>query len=63
MVLCVLCWAEMEQGNSSSPPDLHDAWKYIIGFVGAPFTLASHTIDGKSSKHCLAAKKIMKASL
>jgi len=33
----------------------------LIGFVGAPFTLAAYTIEGKSSKHCLATKKLMMA--
>ena len=31
----------------------------LIGFVGAPFTLASYTIEGKSSKACLPTKKLM----
>merc|ERR1719343_246041 len=34
----------------------------LIGFVGSPFTLASYTIEGKSSKHCLDTKKLMMAS-
>jgi uroporphyrinogen decarboxylase len=33
----------------------------LIGFVGSPFTLASYTIEGKSSKHCLTTKKLMMA--
>ena len=33
----------------------------LIGFVGAPFTLAAYTIEGKSSKHCLEAKKLLMA--
>jgi uroporphyrinogen decarboxylase len=31
----------------------------LIGFVGAPFTLAAYTIEGKSSKDCLDTKKLM----
>lgn len=31
----------------------------LIGFVGAPFTLAAYTIEGKSSKDCLTTKKMM----
>jgi len=31
----------------------------LIGFVGAPFTLAAYTIEGKGSKHCLKTKKLM----
>lgn len=31
----------------------------LIGFVGAPFTLASYTIEGKSAKVCLNTKKMM----
>lgn len=31
----------------------------LIGFVGAPFTLAAYTMEGKSSKHCLTTKKHM----
>ena len=42
---------EAEQANTS-----------LIGFVGSPFTLASYTIEGKSSKHCLATKKLMMAA-
>ena len=41
---------EAEEANTS-----------LIGFVGAPFTLASYTIEGKSSKHCLPTKKMMMA--
>lgn len=41
---------EAEQANTS-----------LIGFVGAPFTLAAYTIEGKSSKHCLTTKKLMMA--
>jgi len=33
----------------------------LIGFVGAPFTLAAYTIEGKSSKNCLATNKMMMA--
>jgi len=42
---------EAEQANTS-----------LIGFVGAPFTLAAYTIEGKSSKHCLTTKKLMMAA-
>jgi uroporphyrinogen decarboxylase len=31
----------------------------LIGFVGAPFTLASYTLEGKSSKNCEVTKKLM----
>lgn len=41
---------EAEEANTS-----------LIGFVGAPFTLASYTIEGKSSKDCLQTKKMMMA--
>ena len=41
---------EAEEANTS-----------LIGFVGAPFTLAAYTIEGKSSKHCLDTKKLMMA--
>ena len=34
----------------------------LIGFVGAPFTLAAYTIEGKSSKNCLPTKKLMMAT-
>jgi len=34
----------------------------LIGFVGAPFTLVSYTIEGKASKHCLDTKKLMMAN-
>jgi len=33
----------------------------LVGFVGAPFTLAAYTIEGKGSKHCLDTKKLMMA--
>lgn len=33
----------------------------LIGFVGAPFTLAAYTIEGKSSKHCLTTKQLIMA--
>ena len=39
---------EAEEANTS-----------LIGFVGAPFTLAAYTMEGKSSKHCLVTKKHM----
>lgn len=39
---------EAEEANTS-----------LIGFVGAPFTLAAYTIEGKSSKDCLTTKKMM----
>ena len=41
---------EAEEANTS-----------LIGFVGAPFTLAAYTMEGKSSKHCLTTKKHMMA--
>jgi uroporphyrinogen decarboxylase len=41
---------EAEQANTS-----------LIGFVGAPFTLASYTLEGKSSKHCLTTKTLLMA--
>jgi uroporphyrinogen decarboxylase len=41
---------EAEEANTS-----------LIGFIGAPFTLASYTIEGKSSKDCLTTKKMMMA--
>lgn len=41
---------EAEEANTS-----------LIGFVGAPFTLASYTIEGKSDKNCLDTKKLMMA--
>jgi uroporphyrinogen decarboxylase len=41
---------EAEEANTS-----------LIGFVGAPFTLASYTIEGKSSKNCLQTKKMLMA--
>eukprot|EP00614_Pseudopedinella_elastica_P018061 CAMPEP_0172646098 /NCGR_PEP_ID=MMETSP1068-20121228/240062_1 /TAXON_ID=35684 /ORGANISM="Pseudopedinella elastica, Strain CCMP716" /LENGTH=384 /DNA_ID=CAMNT_0013460349 /DNA_START=33 /DNA_END=1187 /DNA_ORIENTATION=- len=31
----------------------------LIGFVGAPFTLASYSINGKADKNCLETKKMM----
>jgi len=31
----------------------------LIGFVGAPFTLAAYSVEGKSSKHCLKTKKVI----
>ena len=42
---------EAEEANTS-----------LIGFVGAPFTLAAYTIQGKSSKDCLDTKKMMMAA-
>jgi uroporphyrinogen decarboxylase len=33
----------------------------LIGFVGAPFTLAAYTVEGKSSKDCLTTKKLLMA--
>jgi uroporphyrinogen decarboxylase len=39
---------EAEQANTS-----------LIGFVGAPFTLAAYTIEGKSSKHCTPTKSLL----
>jgi len=41
---------EAEEANTS-----------LIGFIGAPFTLAAYTIEGKSSKNCLETKKMMMA--
>ena len=41
--------------------EAEDANTSLIGFVGAPFTLAAYTIEGKSSKHCLQTKKLMMA--
>jgi len=42
---------EAEEANTS-----------LIGFVGAPFTLAAYTIEGKSSKACLDTKKMLMAA-
>jgi len=44
--------AEAENANTS-----------LIGFVGAPFTLAAYVIEGKSSKNCLITKKMIMADL
>mmetsp|Transcript_13990 Transcript_13990/g.20894 ORF Transcript_13990/g.20894 Transcript_13990/m.20894 type:complete len:402 (-) Transcript_13990:171-1376(-) len=41
--------------------EAEDANTSLIGFVGAPFTLAAYTIEGKSSKDCLTSKKMMMA--
>eukprot|EP00567_Pseudictyota_dubia_P006474 CAMPEP_0197441406 /NCGR_PEP_ID=MMETSP1175-20131217/7674_1 /TAXON_ID=1003142 /ORGANISM="Triceratium dubium, Strain CCMP147" /LENGTH=420 /DNA_ID=CAMNT_0042971669 /DNA_START=100 /DNA_END=1362 /DNA_ORIENTATION=+ len=41
--------------------EAEDANTSLIGFVGAPFTLAAYTIEGKSSKACLSTKKMMMA--
>jgi len=41
--------------------EAEDANTALIGFVGAPFTLAAYTIEGKSSKACLDTKKMMMA--
>jgi len=46
---------------SSLAKEAEDANTSLIGFVGAPFTLAAYTIEGKSSKHCLRTKKMMMA--
>jgi uroporphyrinogen decarboxylase len=42
--------AEAESANTS-----------LIGFVGAPCTLAAYTIEGRGSKHCLETKKLLMA--
>lgn len=42
---------EAEQANTS-----------LIGFVGAPFTLAAYTIEGKSSKNCEKTNRLMMAA-
>ena len=34
----------------------------LIGFCGAPFTVASYMIEGKSSKNFIATKTLMKNS-
>jgi uroporphyrinogen decarboxylase len=44
-------------GNLSK--EAEEANTSLIGFIGAPFTLAAYTIEGKSSKHCLTTKKLM----
>jgi uroporphyrinogen decarboxylase len=31
----------------------------LIGFVGAPYTLAAYTLEGKSSKHCEVTKELL----
>jgi len=41
--------------------EAEDANTSLIGFVGAPFTLAAYTMEGKSSKHCLTTKKSLMA--
>lgn len=41
--------------------EAEDANTSLIGFVGAPFTLAAYTIEGQSSKHCLETKKLLMA--
>jgi uroporphyrinogen decarboxylase len=41
--------------------EAEDANTSLIGFVGAPFTLAAYTIEGKSSKDCLTTKKLLMA--
>jgi uroporphyrinogen decarboxylase len=46
---------------STLSKEAEEANTALIGFVGAPFTLASYTIEGKSSKHCLTTKKLMMA--
>jgi uroporphyrinogen decarboxylase len=32
----------------------------VLGFVGAPWTLAAYAIEGKADKHCLATKTMMR---
>ena len=45
-----------------APPRADGDQLGIIGFIGAPFTLASYMIEGGSSKNYIEAKKLMYAS-
>lgn len=48
---------------STLSKEAEEANTALIGFVGAPFTLAAYTMEGKSSKHCLTTKKHMMRDL
>eukprot|EP00934_Nitzschia_sp_Nitz4_P001522 Nitzschia sp. Nitz4//scaffold15_size197535//104398//105693//NITZ4_001585-RA/size197535-processed-gene-0.77-mRNA-1//-1//CDS//3329537736//1522//frame0 len=34
----------------------------LIGFIGAPFTLAAYILEGRASRHCMATKRLLLAN-